>query len=136
MARKRKQIPANVKAMLTVCNGVDEWLEKDPKHQALVFLSDGKNYTFVLVNSDDIRPDITYPFMDDPVAMCRFLGIAESVECTRDFLLEDPEYKRTYERIMKEECYGVEPEKDQIRCFGIVEDEMRTPVKTTKTTKL
>ena len=136
MARKRKQIPANVEAMIASLDGVERWLDRDKSRQALVFLSDGKNYTFVLVNSDDIRPDITYPFMDDPVAMCRFLGIAESVECTRDFLLEDPEYKRTYERIMEEECYGVEPEKDQIRCFGIVEDEMRTPVKTTKTTKL
>ena len=118
MARKHKQIPANVEAMLTVCDGVDEWLEKDPKHQALVFLSDGKHYAFVLVNSDELMSTFPYPLMDDPHAMCRFLGIAESAEICRDHMLDDPEFKRKYNRIWRSECCGVDDEKDKIRCIG------------------
>ena len=118
MARKHKQIPANVEAMLTVCDGVDKWLEKDPKHQALVFLSDGKHYTFMLVNSDELMSTFPYPLMDDPHAMCRFLGIAESAEISQDFLLENPKYQRMYKRVWRKECCGVDPKKDQIRCIG------------------
>ena len=120
MARNHKHIPANIEAMLSSLDGVENWLEKDPKHQALVFLSDGRNYTFALVNSTDVMMNIIFPLMDDPHAMCRFMGIAESVESTQDFLLEDPEYKRKYERVWRKECCGVDPEKDQIRSIGKV----------------
>lgn len=118
--KNQKQIPANVEAMIASLDGVERWLDRDKNRQALVFLSDGKNYTFVLVNSNDVMANIAYPMMDDPHAMCRFLGIAESAECCQDFLLEDAEYKQLYERIWKKECCGVDPEKDQIRSFGII----------------
>lgn len=117
---KTKSIPANVEAMIASLDGVERWLDQDKNRQALVFLSDGKNYTFVLVNSNEVMPNITFPMMDDPQAMCRFLGIAESAECCQDFLLEDPEYKKRYHRIWRKECMGVDPKKDQIRNFGII----------------
>ena len=121
MSKELKQIPANVEAMIASLDNVERWLDQDKSRQALIFLCDGKHYTFVLVNTNDIMPHITYPFMDDPKAMSRFLGIAESVESCQDFLLEDPDYKRLYERIWKKECCGVNPKDDQIRNFGLID---------------
>ena len=118
--QNQPQIPANVEAMIASLDGVERWLFNDSKREALIFLSDGEHYTFVLVNSNDVMPNITFPLMNNPHAMCRFLGIAESAETCQDFLLEDPDYQRSYKRIWRKESCGVDPKKDEIRDFGLV----------------
>ena len=119
--KKNESIPANAEAMLASLEGVEDWLHQDKNNRALVFLSDGKDYTFLLVNSMEIHTDITFALKDDVRAMNRFLAIAESAEISNDFFCDDPEYKSDYLKVWEEESMGVDEEKDQLRMIGPID---------------
>ena len=119
--KKNESIPANAEAMLASLEGVEEWLHQDKNNRALVFLSDGKDYTFLLVNTNEIQTDITFALNDDVRAMNRFLAIAESAEISNDFFCDDPEYKSDYLKVWEEESMGVDEEKDQLRMIGPID---------------
>lgn len=119
--KKNESIPANAEAMLASLEGVEDWLHQDKNNRALVFLSDGKDYTFLLVNTNEIQTDITFALKDDVRAMNRFLAIAESAEISNDFFCDDPEYKSDYLKVWEEESMGVDEEKDQLRMIGPID---------------
>ena len=119
-----KNIPANIQAMIDALGNVDQWLEQDKtNHQAFAVLSDGTSYVFLLVNSHELAANINYPLIDEPRAMYRFLALSECAEDIKQHLCEDEKYNKHFMEIFREECMGVEPEKDDMHFYGRIEDD-------------
>lgn len=114
---KNESVPANVEAMFASLNNIENWLERKKTRSALVFLRDGDDYTFLLVNSKEVAQGIIFPLIEDPHAMIRFLSIADYVATCWEYKIDDPSYKHTYERIRRKEAKGVDPKKEDIRIF-------------------